>query len=281
LGAAVALAAVLCAIVLLRPQLKEVDGRLLGYALTDAYMAAKTGQSWSGAPPLRRPLSYAWTAAASNRELRIAHALGAWRSDHDRNTLDALRRSVNRGFVVVEVDLALATDRGLHCYHGTDGTDARLPDAQIGRVCRLEDLLREMSTRPFVLMLDLKSDFARSAAVVARVVPRSLRGRVVFQLYGPADVTIFNRLPDGFAGPVVTLYRTMRTVHHLDPELRRIGARVVTVPLDRVDEFSRWGRSADRILLTHPIEDCRTFARIEHAGFSGGYMDADVTCGGR
>lgn len=180
--------------------------------------------------------------------------------------------------ILVEVDLALGSDGKLHCFHGGEGKDVRTPPALFNNNCTLDDIISELKLSSFVVVLDLKSEFKLSAKTVAAHVPVSLRIRVVFQLYGPDDIATFNTLPVGFAGPIVTLYRTFRTVNHLDPELARIGARVVTVPLSRVHEFSTWGARRERVLLTHPVENCAVMLTIRKHGFSGGYSESNLQC---
>jgi glycerophosphoryl diester phosphodiesterase len=267
-----------CCALVARPTAKAIDASLFGYRLTDRYIRLKDPTDWAAAPRLRSKLNFHWATPDGSGVIRIAHAMGSWRGDRDRNTLAALSQSLRRGFKIAEVDLALSDDGQLYCFHGVDGRPALVPASQKKQLCTLDQLIGKMRSTSFVLVLDLKSSFARSAALVATRVPVRLRGRIVFQLYGPDDVAAFNHLPDGFAGPIVTLYKTLRTVNHLDPHLARIGARVVTVPFARVDEFSRWGRRERRTLLTHPIDSCPALHRIQGAGFAGGYMDADLHC---
>jgi len=279
LAAALAAGALLaCGSFLARPMIKSIDETWLGYRLTDQYVRMRSSEDWSAAVRLRANLDFRWAAPDESATIRIAHALGAWRSDRYRNTLTALHQSIAKKFSIVEVDLALGKDGRLYCFHGADGGAAYVPASQIGRICTFDNLIDELRTSSIVLVLDLKSNFARSSAVIAERVPPELRHRIVFQLYEPADIATFNALPDGFAGPIVTLYRTSRTVSHLDPELARIGARVVTVPFSRVREFGRWGARDQRILLTHPIENCGALHQARSNGFEGGYMDSDLAC---
>lgn len=261
-----------------RPLIKGLDARLLGYMLTDKYVQLRQTEDWSTAKQLRPNLDFGWAAPDQSGTVRIAHALGAWRSNRDRNTLKALRQSIAREFVLVEVDLALGSDGKLHCFHGAEGKNVRTPPALFNNNCTLDDIIGELKLSSFVVVLYLKIDFKLSAKTVAAHVPVSLRNRVVFQLYGPDDIATFNTLPVGFAGPIVTLYRTFRTVNHLDTELARIGARVVTVPISRVHEFSTWGARRERVLLTHPVENCAVMLTIRKHGFSGGYSESNLQC---
>lgn len=267
-----------CGIFVGRPLIRKLDAAWFGYTITDAYVRMKGSEDWSAVMRLRSGLDFRWARPDGSGTIRIAHALGAWRSDHDRDTVAALHQSLAKGFRIAEVDLALGSDEQLHCYHGADGQDVRVPASQVGGLCTLDMLIGELRMSPFTLVLDLKSNFKSSAAIVAARVPPDLRHRIVFQLYSPNDIATFNRLPRGFAGPIVTLYRSLRTVHHLDPILARIGARIVTVPFERIGEFGKWGTRDGRILLTHPIEDCAALADTERAGFRGGYMDSDLAC---
>lgn len=256
--------------------LKRADHQFLGYTLTDIYARARGAENWFGAAKLPVAASYAWAQSDKSGHIRIAHALGAWEIPEDRNTMRALHRSLDAGFNLLEVDLSLGPDGGLYCYHGISGKKSNPSSIPVARVCKYQDLIRELRKGSFYLVLDLKDNFARSAYQISQNTPSDLRNRIIFQIYQPNDLKVFKSLPFGFAGPIVTLYRSRRTIHHLGPTLESIGARVVAVPIERVSEFKEFSQKNTCIMLTHPIKNAAVLDNLKYYGFLGGYMDNSV-----
>ncbi|MDH4742998.1 hypothetical protein OMP43_03085 [Sphingomonas sp. CBMAI 2297] len=246
-----------------RQLVREADATMFGYRLTDAYAQLWGAEDWSAAPQLPEGHSTAW----ARQPVRIAHAMGSW-GKPDENKPAALAAALAAGYHIIEVDLSYGPDGKLHCFHGPGG--ARQDDWP------LEELLSAAEKQPFFIVLDLKSDFARSAAdVMRRVRGTPLEERIIFQLYSPEDVRWFAQHAVGthLPAPIVTLYRARRYRPHLLPNLSRIHARIVTMPIERVGEL---GDARDfATVLVHPLQSCADAKRLRVAA---GYMLTDASC---
>lgn len=260
-----------------RHAVKRLDADFLGGVIVDTYSYWRTGEDWSNTPILPAGLDYTWANADASGAIRVAHALGGWGRPHEQDTMSALRRSLAAGMTIVEVDLSLAEDGILYCFHGPGEPTAELlhaPDR-----CDLAAILMEMRETQFTLVVDLKSDFDASVEIVRRQVRAAgLSHRIVFQLYQPSDIARFAAMADDrFAGPIVTVYRSFRGGRHLRPHLERIGARVITVPVERMFEFGVSSLPLS-VLLTHPIQSCAEMLKVRRAGYAGGYTSYDEDC---
>lgn len=259
-----------------RGKVREFDAAYLDHQLVDLYVRLRTGEEWSAATPLPQALDYQWVDASGGNFVEIAHALGNW-GRAGENSLAALSASRTAGVRLMEVDLSLGQDGVLYCFHGP-GIPPPVADGSIR--CDLDRLLVEAVRMDFFLVLDLKSDFVTSARIIAgKVQDRDLGRRVVFQLYGPADVREFNAINgDGrFAGPIVTLYRSQRSVHYMRETLRRLNVHVLTVPMERVEEFAG-PELASLVRLAHPVTRCEDWRLLRSRGFSGGYVSFRANC---
>lgn len=249
-----------------RNLLKAVDADWLGYRVTDLYARARGAEDWAAAPRLPAGMAADW----ARPPVRIAHAMGSW-GRPDENRPAALERALAAGFRLIEMDLSYDAQGKLRAFHGPG--PAR-PDDWL-----LDDILTVARARDFYIVLDLKSDFGRSADDVLRKVRGTpLEPRMIFQLYSPDDIAWFARHAPGtrLPAPIVTLYRARRFKPHLIPNLRRIGATIVTVPIERAGELGEAHRFAR--LLVHPLASCHAAAAL---GVDGGYMRSDAPCGDR
>lgn len=269
----------ICATKAGRSQIKALDLKFLDGVLVDTYAEWLGYESWKDAPALPRGLDYGWASADESGAVRLAHAMGGWGRAGEENELQTLRQAISNGFRIIEADFSMGSDGRLYCFHGPG-----LPPRSVTerpKPCDIDAVLHEMSISPFVLVLDLKTDFDEAAAVVRqRVHDPELARRIVFQLYTPRDIQSFVQWKhEGWAGPIVTLYRTNRTRYHMIPHLQRIGAGVVTVPLERIQEF-KGARELDTKWLTHPLKNCHELRAAVSEGFDGGYLSALTPCTG-
>lgn len=256
---------------LTKQQLHEIDQRLFHEALKDALGSLVAQEDWSTAAPLAPSQDYAWLADQS-RMIPIAHGLGE--ISGQLNSLSALRRSVAAGFDFFEVDLWLDND-GLHCFHGP----GRPPSIQEND-CTLDTLLVALPAHAW-LVLDVKTDFeATGNKVVEALRVHGQASHVIFQLYKPEHFDIFRRwqatLP--LPGPIVTAYLSRRSANTVASGAVRAGVRAFTLPLDRLDGFSR--RPAGLAVLVHPVDDCPSLERARIEGVRGVYMENNLGCAG-
>lgn len=258
---------------------KQVDKRIFGYKITDWYASLNNMEDWSSAPKLPVNLDYRWARADKPGPVQIAHALGAWNDKYKANTLYALHQSLAKGMNLMEVDLTLAGDGKLYCFHGPGEPPFAIMHARDR--CDFNALVNEMRRSDFYLILDLKSNFEQSSRVVSEALKKTnFAPRVVFQIYAPSDLIIFNAIAkdQAFAGPILTLYRSHRTVFHMAPNIKRMGFHVLTVPVDRISEFFEMTRWRELRLLTHPISSCSELNYMLNLGVAGGYIDSDFAC---
>lgn len=258
--------------------IKNLDGKYFGYYLVDLYNSLNTQENWTEATPLPTTLSYDWAKPDRSGTIRIAHALGAWQDDKRRNTIGALKESLTAGFNLVEVDLIPDKQMSLECSHDLADYSYNKIYIQYRERCDFDQLIGLMRDHSFSLVVDLKSNFEKSATALAARTPPELASRIIFQLYEPQDIATYLdlRKQKPFAGPLLTLYRSHRSVFHMRPNIERLNIRVLTVPIERIKEFKSL-KSSKLTLLTHPLSSCTEVARILREGFEGGYMDSTLS----
>ena len=159
--------------------------------------------------------------------IRIAHALGEATGD-GANTLPAMSRAHTLGFRIFEVDLSL--DAGIvRCHHGPES-----PAPWQSGECRLENLLDALPSDSW-LVLDIKTDFRTTGAEVLEIARLKGKARqLVFQLYRPAQLALFNAWQNAspeLPGPLITAYRSYRSVNHVARHAARVGVPVLTMPI--------------------------------------------------
>jgi hypothetical protein len=250
------------------PALRWIDIHCAGEAAKDAWGRWMRHEDWSGIAPLAGPLDYRWLAAAG-RPVRIAHALGE-AGLPGQNTVQAMRRSVARGLRLLEIDVWLDETQRLRCHHGP-----RPPLPWFDGDCGFDEVLQHAIQSGAWLVLDIKTDFARTGEqVLASIADDNSAKHVIFQLYGPHDVELFERWSRQrrLAGPLVTAYLARRSLEHVAQHTTRLGIKVLTVPLYRLPALSQ--RTRDLVVLTHPVHDCEAARQAREV--DGMYLRSDL-----
>lgn len=250
----------------IRPVVRWADVNWFNESLSDAWAGWRHGEDWSVLRPLRANLSYRWLTDAGHPIL-IAHALGESGSP-GQNTLEAMQRSQQAGLHILELDVWLDDTGELRCHHGPD-----LPGPAQPGTCTLERALEIAQRGDLWLVLDIKTDFATSgSAIIERFGMRPMVSRLIFQLYRPADVVLFDqwttRVP--LPGPIVTTYAAHRSLTHIAHHSRRIGIRAFTYPLER--RAARPQKDASLVHLVHPVHDCSAVQQAREADADGFYV---------
>lgn len=256
-----------------RSLLIGIDRQYFGESLRGLYGRYVAGEEWDEVVQIPTGLSYAWLYSGA-RPLRIGHALGGAGSmlANDIAALPDARRS---GIKILEVDLWLHRDGTLRCFHGPGDPGPLLP-----QTCTFGRLLRETETTGEYLVLDIKTEFASAARLIAtelRALP-SARGRIIFQLYRPSDFQIFRSL-DGvqdMAGPIVTAYVSRSSLASIADGASKAGVMAMALPVDRLPAMGT--PPTGMRLLLHPVHDCRTLALAIQAHMYGVYVPAGLAC---
>jgi glycerophosphoryl diester phosphodiesterase len=242
----------------------------------------------------------AWSKP-SERNLHVAHALGAVDGVTYSNSLEALQTSTKNGLRWLEVDLHLTADGDLVCFHAGDEAKIGLADQTVDEVSTrdflrrkyrgryssmsFEQLLRRVQGLPDVILVtdtkewegDEVDAFIRH---VASVDPGLVR-RIVPQIYKRREVRYVNRMQrelGDFHSLIWTLYR----VKKMSPEdvvawVAEAGIPIVTMRKTRVTEtFIRDLHAAGAVVLAHTVNDPTEIASLEALGVDGVYTDSYV-----
>lgn len=251
--------------------LHEIDQRWLGEAAIDS-LARLRGEDWGVAPKLIRQPDYRWLQR-SGSPLLIGHALGD-AITAQRNTLEAMRRSISRGWHHFEVDLWLDGSR-IRCHHGPDAPAAYRPGD-----CDLQGVLQLLPEASW-LILDVKTDFETTLERILQVAQTMRKlDRLVLQLYRPEHLAAFNRWQSTYPelpGPIITAYRAHRSVNHVAAHARRVGVTVVTMPIERARAYTK--RDPGLELLVHPVHDCDALRLAAMLSARGVYQSGVFDCG--
>lgn len=255
----------------LKAAVHDADVAWFGESLQDAWGRFILGEDWARVTPLRQPQNYAWLDAAGPAPMRIAHALGD-SGGAEANSVAAMQHAVTAGMRLLEVDLSLEPGGELRCAH-----DPGAPRAM--QACTLESLMAALPAGAWVI-LDIKSDFAATGArVVDALRANGQAKQVVFQLYRPEDVALFERWQAQLSlpGPIVTAYLSHRSVETVARESARLGVRAFTLPMWRLAAFSH--RPDGLSVFVHPVHDCEAWHEAQVAHARGIYTRTDVRCG--
>lgn len=252
--------------------LHELDQRFLNERIIDSIAQWRGDEDWASAEQLLRKQDYSWAQGSVGNPVLIAHALGESGSAQ-ANTFAALERAMGRGFRHFEVDLWLEPTH-VRCHHGPPGP----PPFTVGD-CDLAGLLARLPSDAW-LILDIKTDFASTSERVLQIALQAGRTkRLVFQLYKPGHLALFNRwqaiYPD-LPGPLITAYLAHRSIDHVAHHASRVGAKVLTVPRERVRAFT--SRPAALTLFEHPIHDCQAWDGALADGALGLYQLNALQC---
>lgn len=256
-----------------RKALHALDQDYFGERLLDARGWVHGGEDWRHADVLKGPQDYRWTSLIPGT-IRIAHALGE-ESGKGANTLSAMSRAHALGFRIFEVDLSL--DAGIvRCHHGPAA-----PTPWQSGECRIESLLEALPSDSW-LVLDIKTDFQTTGGKIldaARHIGKA--SQLVFQLYQPAHLALFNAWKDAspeLPGPLITAYLSYRSVNHIARHAARAGVHVLTMPIHRVPAYTERPRGLD--LYVHPVHDCLNWAQAAAMHAQGAYVLSSMNCPG-
>ncbi|MCR5866958.1 hypothetical protein [Aquincola sp. J276] len=257
-----------------RQWLHRVDASVLGERAMDTMARLRSNEDWSTAEALRPGQDYDWMRAGGT-PMRVAHALGESGSV-TANTLAAASRAYAAGFRLLEVDLV--DDNGeLRCQHDPGPQGDLVQDG-----CTFDALIAAVPPDAW-LVLDIKTDFATvGQQIVDRVLATGDARRIVFQLYRPDDVALFNRWQARMSaqaplpGPILTAYLAHRRIDHVAKHAARIGVKAFTLPLDRLPALSQ--KAASGVVLVHPVHNCTTWAQALLRA-DGAYTLSSLHCG--
>jgi hypothetical protein len=251
---------------------KYADRVWLGECLKDAFAAAWWRERWEAAPLLPEGLDYTWLQVADH-PIHIAHALGASGTPR-ANTLAALADSVAAGFRLVEVDLWLDESTGIvHCHHGPAP-----PIAGSGE-CTINTLIATLKENPLWLVLDIKTDFEKTGQIIITAMTNAgLERRSILQIYLPEQLGVYVTWRRHYAlpGPLITAYRSHRSLNYLARQARRTGVRALTVPIERSKAL--WSRPDGLRLFVHPVHDCADWAQSLAVHADGVYSLSELRC---
>ena len=255
----------------LRRWLHQLDQRWLDERIMDTLARVSSSEDWSRAEPLRATQDDRWRQAEDSGMVRIAHALGE-SGGETANTVPAMRRAYRAGFRLFEVDL-WQQGTALRCHHGPEPP----PPLQPGD-CRLDTLMAALPPDAWVV-LDLKTDFERAGEEVLELMRRTGQAtQVIFQLYEPGHLTLFNRWQSQqpFPAPIVSIYRAHRSVNHVAAATARLRTSMLTLPLERLPALSN--RPPGLALYVHPVHDCAALEQARTARVRGIYTLTALSC---
>lgn len=242
-----------------------VDINFCKECLRDTFGRIFSDEDWLFREDLSAKLDYSWLKIA-DKPILIAHALGA-AGLADSNTLTQMASSFAKGFIFFELDVTLDREGILRCAHGPKN----LLKYKNGD-CTFQKVINYVKRNKLFLIIDIKSDFKLTADVIFSKVSKSDATRVIFQLYQPEHVRVFTEFLErkSFAGPIVTLYRSRRSVEHVLNALSDSNIKVVTIPRYRLPALGINKRAFD--ILTHPVHNCSDLIEVDKFRLAGFYV---------
>ena len=261
--------------ILINPRiLVDVDNKYFNESIRQVYGKYVEGEDWSSVPVLPADMNYQWMESGGG-QLRIGHALG-FASTPLANELGALPLARVSQLKVLEVDLWLAADGSIRCFHGPGD-----PGPLLNTTCTLERLVRATEAGGEYLVLDIKTDFDSTASKInalLKTMPGQSR-RLIYQLYRPGDVRTFASFPDytRYAGPILTAYISRSSLNELARASKRANIRAFTVPMQRQSALDRTLTSGIG-LFVHPVHDCADLHEAKERQYGGIYVLASLRC---
>ena len=252
------------------PALRWVDRNLFQEEIKDIWGRMHYDEDWRSAVILPVGLNYSWLNEA-NRPLLVAHALGE-SGQRGGNSISALQRSLAKGLLLLEIDVWFDDQGILRCHHGPDIPGVfRLGD------CTLLTALRAAVIGGGWLVLDIKTDFATTGeAILQSLGDDPAAERLIFQIYRPADVNTFSNwsLNKKLAGPIVTAYRSRRSLKHVAYHAARIGVHALTIPIERGSALGKVPPSL--VVLVHTIHSCEAVRSAASLSSDGMYINSEL-----
>lgn len=203
-----------------------------------------------------QPTSGQWNAVWVNHLTaypRVAHGLGG-RFGPGENTIDSLRKAVASGFKLLEVDLWQQENGEVVCSH--EAPPVFEPPTH---GCTLQLLLQMARKNGIYLIIDYKQSFDDIVpAVVKEARAQGLESQVIFQVFQPSDLVRLAALTVSqppFALPIVSSYKSRRSISYLATQTRRIGLAglVVDIRYSSLAPFSSDGLP----VFVHPVRTCQ------------------------
>jgi glycerophosphoryl diester phosphodiesterase len=241
-----------------------IDINVFGEKLKDLTGQYIFNENWNGSQTLQDEYDYRWIE--KEKYLFISHALGGSGSV-EQNTIKAYEKGVKKGFYFFEIDIWLDEQGILICHHGPDR-----PRKFIQGDCSLGDILARDNGRSWFI-LDIKTDFTKTALEVSKLLTQKKFKNVIFQLYKPEHIEIFNNISkiNNLPGPIVTLYLTRRSVEHIIKNIKKTNIRIVTLPEYRLNASNKTDLSGLKI-LSHPTHTCYQYNYQISKGVTGFYV---------
>lgn len=270
---------VLVILLVLGPTARWLDRQTTDEPLRNLWGELRWREDWSSAAKLPLDLRRDWLEVEqSNAPIRIAHALGGAGTE-EINSLSSFHKARLEGVQLFEVDLWLDEQMQLRCFHGSKEQPTPKNSLVGPNDCTLQRLLEEMKSVRGWLILDIKSDFARTGeSVVALLKSTGLADRIVFQLYHPEHVALFSKwssqLP--LQTPIITAYASHRGVQHIADQMNRIGASAMALPINARENLTR--RPAAVILMLHPVHSCAEWLQSRVWGADGVFIANGLDC---
>lgn len=170
----------------------------------------------------------------------------------------------------------MANDRSVRCHHGPSD-----PEPLLKTTCTFDRLLRATQVRGEYLVLDIKTDFARTAKAIVSTMDEfpMERKRIIFQLYKPDDIRTFaqfEHLKD-YAGPIVTAYASRSSLNDVARGAQKAGIRALAIPIERQSALDRKRTKNLRVYL-HPIHNCPDMYQAEKKEYAGIYTLSMLQC---
>lgn len=227
-------------------------------------------EDWSILSTVANKFDYSWLYDSQDPIL-IAHALGASGS-HRQNTLTEMRKSLNNGFKLLEIDLWLDRDNVVRCHHGPNSP---IP-LQIND-CTFDKALKFAFKNNFWLILDIKTDFFFTSQEILKNINYNDSNRIIFQLYKPQHIQLFKQWHQEkpLAGPIITTYLSKRSIYHIHRNMLHSEFKVLTIPSHRLNLNFKITDDSIKI-FSHPTHSCQDFLNQRVFGVSGFYVTSDM-----
>ena len=249
--------------------IRWVDIKYFNEGLRDSFASIFSDEDWLTREDLSSNLDYGWLEIA-DKPILIAHALGA-AGLPGSNTLTQMVSSFKKGFIFFELDVALDSDGILRCAH-----DPKNLSKYKNGDCNFQKVVKYVNRNDLFLIIDIKSDFKLTAKAIFSRVSQFDAKRLIFQLYQPDHIMVFKQFHErkNFAGPIVTLYRSRRSVDHVLSALASSGIKVVTIPRYRLSALRK--NKFTFSVLTHPVHNCSQLKEVNDFELAGFYVTDEI-----
>lgn len=236
-------------------------------SIKNKYCEMTNNENWAG--EIKDTAVYNYTWLNNSNQIYIAHALGGANSKDRANTISEMHRSLSLGLKFLEVDLWLS-DGVLRCHHGP-----QVPNVLAAESCTLSKILAATGKNIY-LILDTKTNFEQTAYTILNTVTKDDASRLIFQVYKPDDLNIFNSIlkVKPFAGPILANYLSRRSLEYLSGVANAYGIRAISVPVVRLQSLPIERGSI--LYLAHPVHDKYQFRIANESHVNGYYVSNDL-----